>query len=51
LFQYLKHALNPLHVYCRLCDLGMTRQKAIALCRIYERYFFRFFTHPARVRD
>jgi len=33
----LKHYLNPLHVYCRLRDLGMTKGVAVSLCKLYER--------------
>jgi hypothetical protein len=51
LIQYLKHALNPLHVYCRLCDLGIARERALMVCRIYERFIFRLFANPWRVRD
>jgi hypothetical protein len=51
LLQYLKHTLNPLHIYCRLRNLGVDKDKAIYLCRLYERYVFRFFTHPVRLPD
>jgi len=37
----LKHYLNPLHVYCRLRDVGLGKSQAVFLCRIYERMFFR----------
>jgi hypothetical protein len=39
----LKHYLNPLHVYCRLRDLGMGKGTAVFLCRIYEHSIFRPF--------
>jgi len=39
----LKHYLNPLHVYCRLRDLGMTKGVAVSLCKLYERMVFRLF--------
>jgi len=39
----LKHYLNPLHIYCRLRDIGMGKGSAVFLCRIYERSFFRPF--------
>jgi len=39
----LKHYLNPLHVYCRLRDLGLAKGVAIFLCRFYERTLFNFF--------
>jgi hypothetical protein len=36
----IKHYLNPLHVYCRLRDLGLAKSPAAFLCRIYERAIF-----------
>ena len=39
----LKHYLNLLHIYCRLRDLGMGKDAAVFLCRVYERSFFRTF--------
>jgi len=36
----LKHYLNPLHVYCRLRDIGIAKKTAIFLCRFYERTIF-----------
>lgn len=39
----LKHYLNPLHVYCRLRDLGLAKGPAIFLCRIYERMIYKSF--------
>ena len=36
----IKHYLNPLHVYCRLRDLGLAKSPAAFLCRIYERTIF-----------
>jgi hypothetical protein len=40
----LQHYLNPLHIYCRLRDLGMAKGPAIFLCRIYEFAIFRYFS-------
>ena len=37
----LKHYFNPLHIYCRLRDMGIAKQSAMSLCRIYERSIFR----------
>jgi len=31
------HVLNPLHVYCRLRDLGLEKRDAIWCARHYER--------------
>jgi hypothetical protein len=36
----LQHYLNPLHVYCRLRDMGFPKAVAISLCRFYERAVF-----------
>ena len=38
-----KHHMNPLHVYCRLRDIGIGKGSAIFLCRIYECVFFKRF--------
>ena len=38
----LQHTLNPLHVYCRLCDTGFPRAFAVRISPAYER-FYRFF--------
>jgi hypothetical protein len=37
----LKHYLNPLHLYCRLRDLGLCKGRAAFICRIYERTVFK----------
>ena len=39
----LQHYSNPLHVYCRLRDLGIPKAVAISLCRFYEFALFRHF--------
>ena len=36
----IKHYLNPLHIYCRLRDLGLGKSVAAFLCRFYERTIF-----------
>jgi hypothetical protein len=38
----LKHYMNPVHIYCRLRDLGLAKRPAIFLCRIYERAIFKY---------
>jgi hypothetical protein len=35
-----QHYLNPLHVYCRLRDIGLPRDVAIFLGSSYERIIF-----------
>ncbi len=37
----LQHRLNPLHVYCRLCQLGLPAPVARALSAGYERTLYR----------
>jgi hypothetical protein len=37
----MQHYLNPLHVYCRLRDIGIPRGVAILLCKVYERTIFK----------
>ena len=36
---YLQHRFNPLHVYCRLCDYGLSTKAAIRLSSAYERIY------------
>lgn len=37
-----QHYLNPLHVFCRLADLGLDMATAHSLSRWYERHIYRF---------
>jgi len=39
----LKHYLNPLHIYCRLRDMGIGKETAHFLCCFYERSIFKHF--------
>jgi hypothetical protein len=36
----IQHYMNPLHIYCRLRNLGLAKRPAAFLCRIYERALF-----------
>lgn len=38
-----KHYMNPLHIYCRLRDLGLKKGAAGFLCQMYERRIFNRF--------
>ena len=38
---FLQHRLNSVHVYCRLCDCGLSKGKAKTLSKIYEKYFYK----------
>ena len=31
-----QHYLNPLHVYCRLRDMGIRKEAARWICKVYE---------------
>lgn len=37
----LRHYLNPLHVYCRLRDLGLKAPMALRVSTLYERALYR----------
>jgi hypothetical protein len=44
----IQHRLNPLHVYCRLLDTGLSREFSGQVCQCYEIFLFRWiarFTH------
>ena len=36
----LQHRANPLHVYCRLMDLGIGRFLSRKLCVFYEKHLY-----------
>lgn len=38
---YIMHSCNPLHVYCRLRDIGISQKAGLRLCRCYERTVYR----------
>jgi hypothetical protein len=35
-FLDIQHRYNPLHVYCRLLDKGMSKRVSISICKYYE---------------
>ena len=37
-----QHFFNPLHMYCRLMDMGLKPPTAQKMCQAYERYIWRF---------
>ena len=39
--RHLQHLLNPLHLYCRLKQAGLTEPLARKLCEAYERALYR----------
>jgi hypothetical protein len=38
---YLQHRLNPVHMYCRLVDIGVACESARRVCSVYERFIYR----------
>jgi len=46
----LQHYLNPLHIYCRLRNMGLAKGVAVFLCRVYERAIFRYIVPQWRSR-
>ena len=36
----LQHYLNPLHIFCRMREIGLPKIPATFLCQTYERAFF-----------
>jgi hypothetical protein len=36
----IQHRCNPLHVYCRLLERGLSRRVSISLCKAYEILLF-----------
>ena len=37
----INHVFNPLHVFCRLRDLGISKSRARWLCSIHEQWIYR----------
>ena len=35
-----QHYLNPLHIFCRLREIGLEKTSSIILCQFYERAIF-----------
>lgn len=42
-YQKMVHHINPLHVYCILRKIGVSREIAKPSCRIYEKTMFKTF--------
>jgi hypothetical protein len=42
----LQHHMNPLHVYCRLREIGIPKKVASPVCFYYEHTIFRFLIMP-----
>ena len=39
-YRWVQHVANPLHIYCRLIDFGVSQGFSRRLGVAYERYFF-----------
>ncbi len=39
---WVQHIANPLHIYCRLIDFGISTGFSRRLSIIYEKYFYHF---------
>lgn len=38
--EIIRHHTNPLHVYCRLVDIGISAKTARTIARVYEILFY-----------
>lgn len=36
----IQHHLNPLHLYCRLVEIGLSKKLSISVCRHYEIFIY-----------
>jgi len=41
--KWVQHISNPLHVYCRLMDLGVKAGSSKRFGILYEKYFYHYF--------
>ena len=49
---FLQHYLNPLHIFCRLREIGREKTSAIFLCQFYERAIFNpFLTNKGNFKN
>ncbi|SDK93878.1 hypothetical protein SAMN05660337_1773 [Maridesulfovibrio ferrireducens] len=39
--EFMEHIFNPLHIYCRLIDCGLSSRTAKKVARIYELFIFK----------
>jgi len=39
---WMQHYINPLHVYCRLIDIGLSRENALKITCLYEKTIYNF---------
>lgn len=41
LMDKIRHLLNPLHIYCRLTCIGVSKKIAMDICQTYETYVYK----------
>ncbi len=46
--KWIQHLSNPLHIYCRLMDMGMNAVSSKRFGILYEKYFYHFFMRDIR---
>jgi hypothetical protein len=47
---WVQHITNPLHVYCRLMDLGVDEGFSKKCGVFYEKYIYHYLMHDLRMR-
>lgn len=45
----IQHSMNPLHIYCRLMDMGLKRRGSWFLIRYYEILIYRWLVAMTRI--
>jgi hypothetical protein len=40
-----QHAMNPLHIYCRLMDLGLGKRISLLVIKCYEHLLYQWLIH------
>lgn len=50
-WQEVKHKLNVLHIYARLCELTTNNRKALKICRLIEKNIFYKLLYIGKQKD
>jgi hypothetical protein len=45
----IQHRFNPLHLYCRFLQRGLTRERSMMICRFYEVLVFFWLSYLIKV--
>jgi hypothetical protein len=40
-----QHTMNPLHIYCRLMDLGLGKRISLLVIKCYEHFLYQWLIH------